>query len=88
VSGWLLSFLLFLVLLCQRGEIRGVNLFDAMRSQQLEFHVLSVESSFLGVSLRVAQNSIFIVILLPKYSVCIRYGHVSFCAVACLLPVL
>ena len=51
-SEWLASLFSSLFgALCQRGEIRGVNFFDAMRSQQLEFHVLSVESSLLGVSL-------------------------------------
>ena len=37
----------------------------------------SLRVSLLGVSLRAAQNSIC-VIMLPKYSICIGYGHVSF----------
>ena len=61
---------------------RGQLIFDAMCSLLQEFMSYPLRVSLLGVSLRVTQNSFyFIVILLPKYSMFIGYGHVSLCDV-------
>ena len=52
------------------------------RLLQQELHVLSIESSLCYVvSLRATQNSIC-VIMLPKYSICMGYGHVLIYVVA------